>query len=248
MKVVLNTVFLTSENFGGSWTYTYNLIRSLQNFRDDVELIILASRRMVPRFEGIESQIVAVDPGANSRIVRVGWEQLVLPRVLEKYSPDVFHSTGNVLPYRVKSPSVLTIHDFQYAYYPKNFGWVKRQYLRFGVPHSVREATRVICVSEQTKRHAVLLCGVPAEKVTVVYEAGLAEGYEPVATDSDVLKRRYKINGPFIMYAGSLMPHKNLPRLIKAYAQVAAEIRQDLLIIGEPFGFNNYLDRGKSVV
>jgi len=243
MRVVLNTVFLTSENFGGSWTYTYNLVRSLQKLHKEVELIVMASARMVSRFAGIESPIVAVNPGADSRIMRVGWEQLVLPRILKKYSPDVFHSTGNVLSYRVKRASVLTMHDFQYFYYPENFAWIKRQYLRFGVPHSVRQATRVICVSEQTKRDAVLLCGVPAERVAVVHEAGLAEGHEPNATGSETLKKRYAINGPFIMYAGSSMPHKNLPRLIKAYAQVSAEVRQDLLIVGEPFGFGNDLDR-----
>jgi len=243
MRVVINTVFLTSENFGGSWTYTYNLIRSLENFRDDVELIVLASSGMIPRFEGIESQIVAVDYGAKSRIMRVGWEQLVLPRFLKGFSPDILHSTGNVIPRGVGNPSVLTMHDFQYFYYPENFGWIKRQYLRYGVPHSVRKATRVICVSEQTKRHAMLLCGVPAEKLTVVYEAGLAEGYEPEPTDSDTLRNRYKINGPFIMYAGSSMPHKNLRRLIEAFARVAADVRHDLLIVGEPFGFDNGLDR-----
>jgi glycosyltransferase involved in cell wall biosynthesis len=89
----------------------------------------------------------------------------------------------------------------------------------------------------------MLLCGVPAEKLTVVYEAGLAEGYEPEPTDSDTLRNRYKINGPFIMYAGSSMPHKNLRRLIEAFARVAADVRHDLLIVGEPFGFDNGLDR-----
>jgi glycosyltransferase involved in cell wall biosynthesis len=56
----------------------------------------------------------------------------------------------------------------------------------------------------------------------------------------DRLLERYQINYPFILYAGRIRPHKNLPRLIEAFAVVRNELEQHpvykdlrLIIIGD---------------
>ena len=51
---------------------------------------------------------------------------------------------------------------------------------------------------------------------------------------------RYRIENPFLLYAGRIQPHKNIPRLIEAFAVVRAELENDpryrdlgLIVIGD---------------
>jgi glycosyltransferase involved in cell wall biosynthesis len=163
--------------------------------------------------------------------------------LLSSLSPDVFHSTANVLPFGIQSSSVLTINDFQYKFFPENFSWIKRHYLDVGMRLSIRYATKVICISETTKRHAIEICGADKKKLHVVDAAGLALGEYEKHTGEDVLRNRYTLESPFILYAASGFPHKNLLRLVEAFGLIANDIQQDLVITGEPFGISKELDR-----
>src|SRR5437870_3556820 len=95
------------KNWGG-WIYTQNFLRGLERYAKDVEIILLVSSSMAERFAQLsfEKRIVRMDP--SSRWLRVGWEQLVLPRIVRFVGCDIFHSTGNVLPRRLSCRSIVT--------------------------------------------------------------------------------------------------------------------------------------------
>jgi glycosyltransferase involved in cell wall biosynthesis len=243
MRVVINTVFLRSKKLGGSWTYSYNLLRALNVCADNIEIVVLANRNTARSFQdlGIRTEVMASDP--NSRLLRVGWEQVVLPKVLETLRPDVFHSTGNLLPRRMRCHSVVTVHDFQYHYYPEYFGALRRIYLQHTVPRSMRQADAVLCVSKFTKRNAMELYGIPQEKLVVIHEAGLWLDEQATAVDGSIVKGKFGLGGPFLLSAGSSMPHKNLGRLIEAFGSILHRIPHNLVIVGEPFGHESAISK-----
>jgi hypothetical protein len=72
MRVVINTVFLQSKKLGGSWIYSYNLLRALKVCADNIEIVVLADRSTARSFQdhGIRTEIMGSDP--NSRLLRVG--------------------------------------------------------------------------------------------------------------------------------------------------------------------------------
>jgi glycosyltransferase involved in cell wall biosynthesis len=226
MRVVLNTLNLRSENLGGGWVYTWQLARALQRYSDELELIILAHESTAPAFRSLSHTVHTVSMDATNRMRRVLWEQFSLPKEIERYAPEVVHGPGNVLPGRTSARSVVTIHDFQWYYYPENFSFARRIYLQHMVKSSARSADRVICVSQATKRDLLTFCRVNEDRVSVIHEAGLTQDESMPRRDLDV---------------GSSLPHKNLARLIDAFGMVASRIPHDLLIVGESFGFHSAL-------
>jgi glycosyltransferase involved in cell wall biosynthesis len=241
MIILLNLLHLTSNRLGGSWTYSYNLLRGLQDLDTTAEFIVLANKNTISMYSGLRMRIIPINLDAESRFKRVAWEQFYLPRFIKKYTPDVLHATGNTLPIGISCPSVVTIHDFQYHYFPDNFPLFRRNYLRLMVPLSLRKATKVICVSNDTRKDALTLGRIAAKKISVIHEAGLWKNENSEATDLSVLKQRYKIVGPIILSVGSSLPHKNLARLIQAYAKICKEIPHDLFLIGESISLSQHL-------
>jgi glycosyltransferase involved in cell wall biosynthesis len=241
MVILLNLLHLTSDRLGGSWTYSYNLLRGLQDLDTTAEFIVLANKNSISRYSGLRMQIVPIEIDAESRVTRVAWEQFSLPRCIKKYAPDVLHGTGNTLPVGISCPSVVTIHDFQYHYYPENFPVFRRNYLRLMVPLALRKAAKVICVSDDTKRDALALGKISEEKISVIHEAGLWKNENNDATDVRLLQQRYAIQKPVILSVGSSLPHKNLTRLLHAYAKICRRIPHDLYLVGDSISLSQHL-------
>jgi len=243
VRVLINTTFLASPRFGGSWTYTYNLLRALDAFSEEVEFIVLTNSHIAPFLEGLRMHVEVVIDNPNNRTTRVGWERFILPRLARKYSPTVFHSTGNTLPRVEGCPSVVTVHDFQYHFFPMNFSLLRRTYLRYAVLDSMKRATAVVCISEHTKKHAMELYGIPSAKLAVIREAGLWGGEKSMATSAQIVRDKFDLRGPFVLSAGSSLPHKNLERLIRAFGMIHDSIPHGLLIVGERFGYGRNIDQ-----
>jgi glycosyltransferase involved in cell wall biosynthesis len=234
VRILINALYLLSENLGGTWTYTSNLISYVSGLGTDHEFVILANPRTASGFDlrGEKTRLVAVDLDVESRIKRVAWEQLALPRLVRDLRIDVLHSTGNTLPLRLKQKTVVTVADLQYKKYPENIPLARRMYLNWFVPRSVRRADLVIAISQHTKESILHHFNVAAEKIKVIYLAGLSEKdakQTPESREGSGTKR------PFLLSVGSSLPHKNLARLIRGYAKAASEIPHDLVIVGEGF-------------
>src|SRR5882672_11090847 len=77
-------------------------------------------------------------------------------------------------------------------------------------------AARVITVSHSTRRDAETVLHVPPHRVRTIYGAPdpafLMDDYN--AAQHQQMLDRYSITYPFILYAGTIRPQKNIPRLI----------------------------------
>jgi glycosyltransferase involved in cell wall biosynthesis len=83
------------------------------------------------------------------------------------------------------------------------------------VPHVLRAATRVIAVSEFTRRELVELVGVREEKIRVV----------PNAVEDVFTAEGPAAEGDYVLSVGTLEPRKNLDRLADAARRIGAELR-----------------------
>lgn len=126
---------------------------------------------------------------------------------------DLYHSLSSYLPaFGIKIPSIITVHDLKYLFYPQFFGHrMKTAYYSWIVKRGIIGATHIIAVSESTKKDVVNV-GAKNKKVTVIYEANTL-GYD---READVLPR---VTGgkPYMLFVGEDRPHKNIDRLIRAY-------------------------------
>jgi len=95
------------------------------------------------------------------------------------------------------------------------------------------------------------LFGIPRDKIEVIYNAlDPRLAHTPPPADQERTLSRYNVNSPYLLYAGNVKPHKNLPRLIEAFALVKDELRAHpryadlkLLIIGDELSQHPQLRR-----
>lgn len=125
----------------------------------------------------------------------------------------LFHGLSNELPLNINRfhiPSVVTVHDLIYIRRPEMYKWADRIMYNYKYGNSARNATRVIAISQCTKRDLVELQGVEESKIDVIYQ-----GCDPIfrreitADEISKVKNRYNLNAPYIIGVGTIERRKN---------------------------------------
>ena len=214
----------------GIGTYVRNLLRQLSRLDRDTEYVLLGR----PGDAGLAGEL-----GENFRVVTesssqysVG-EQLSIPLKLGRAAPDLFHTPHYVLPVLTPCRSIVTIHDCIHLIFP--------QYLRSRMAHAyartmfrtaVHRASRILTVSEASKRDILRFFDVPETKVTVIRNA-IDERFHRQPPEEETLRvrERYQLHDRFLMYAGNVKPHKNLERLIQAFMLLRQDGLDDLKLL-----------------
>ena len=164
------------------------------------------------------------------------WSHLRLAARLHRQPPDVFFTPAHVIPLTYRGPSVATIHDLGYHFFPEAHPMAQRLYLHWSTAHNGRISRRVIADSQATKRDLTAHYGVAEDKIDVVYP-----GYDPAlkrpseAQITAVLQKQ-QITPPYLIYLGTLQPRKNLVRLVEAFAAsglATAALPHQLVLAGK---------------
>ncbi len=147
---------------------------------------------------------------------------LAFPLFLHQLRPDLVHIPLNRVPALMVRPYVVTIHDMASLLYPEGSqGSIRSQLHRYRFRRGLLRATRVIAVSDATKRDVENVLGVPSSRICRVYNApdpGFCQrDFDSPEAHQRILER-YQINYPFLLYAGNIRRHKNVPRLVEAFA------------------------------
>ena len=149
---------------------------------------------------------------------------------------QLFHTPHYVLPVLTPCRSIVTIHDCIHLVFPQYLpGRLAHAYVRASLWTAAHRARRILTVSEASKRDILRFLRVPEQKVTVIHNA-IDEHFDvaPPADEVMRVRERYQLHDRFVMYAGNVKPHKNLDRLIDAFARLRQRGFDDvkLLITG----------------
>jgi glycosyltransferase involved in cell wall biosynthesis len=165
-------------------------------------------------------------------LVRIAWEQYLLPLELLAEKVDLLHSPVNVQPLLLPCKGVITVTDLSFVVFPQGFRLEQRLYQNILTRLSARRATHLITYSASTARDLTKFFAVPAEKTTVVFP-GVDAAYQPIQ-DEDLLagfRRRHDLPEKFILFVGTLEPRKNLVTLLQAYAQFRRQTKSDYRLV-----------------
>ena len=129
---------------------------------------------------------------------------------------DLFHATDNLLPFLTGIPSVFTLHDLVFRFYPETVSGPNRWFLKMMTGRFLRASDAVIAVSERTKRDAQLLYGIPNSRISVIHE-GVHSRFRPAGQDEiERVKHRYDLPARYLLFVGTIEPRKNLSTLLEA--------------------------------
>jgi glycosyltransferase involved in cell wall biosynthesis len=151
------------------------------------------------------------------------WDQVALPSALRRDRVDVFLSPYYKRPLSAPCPAVVTIHDLFFIGYPG-----RRRPLYDAVMTRLARlyaagASAIIADSEHSRRAIVDRLGIAAGR-TVVIPVGLGPEFQPTAPTA-VQRERYGLGPRYALYVGNFLPHKNLPRLLGAWAALPEALR-----------------------
>lgn len=145
-------------------------------------------------------------------------------------SADVFHATEHLLPRLQHIRSVFTLHDLIFQFDPASHKPLNIAFLKTMMPRFLKYSDAIIAVSESTKRDAIRLYGVPADKIQVIYE-GVDSKFAPIIDPQPLsdIRRKYQLPDRFMLHLGTIEPRKNLPLLFEA----TKELDQPLVVTGK---------------
>jgi glycosyltransferase involved in cell wall biosynthesis len=161
------------------------------------------------------------------------WEQCVLPSRLQR--GELLWSPANTGPLAVRE-QVVTIHDTATIDHPEWFRGSFARYYRFLLPRLARRALQVITSSRFSRDRLVKVCGVPADRVTVIHPGVDPERFRPpTPQEVGAARARYALPERYVLAVGSRSPRKNLTALMAAWELLRR--RQPglgLVIVGDP--------------
>jgi glycosyltransferase involved in cell wall biosynthesis len=230
------------RNFGIG-TYIRNLTHALSRLDQANRYTLVARPEDVEVFAGMGKNfhvapVVAPDNGVIYN--------LQFPGYFKSLKASLYHIPLNTVPWRMPRPYVVTIHDMSTLMFPpsKDMRYTLHQerYRR-----GAARAARVITVSNATRRDIESVLHVPAEQISTIYSAPdpaftAMEGDPPLKRD---ILERYSVTYPYILYAGTIRVHKNIPRLVEAFAVLRHDLENHpvyrnlrLVIIGDELSKN----------
>ena len=224
----------------GVGTYTRNIIRSMARLDHENQYFLLGSPQKAEEIGPLPEnfQPVAVGPPdtasgffqCHSVVRRLGCDLVHVPHLFWQ-------------PHQLPCPYVVTVHDLlDHMYRAHNGSGLKRSMHLQLTRRVLRKAARIFAVSQFTKNEIQKVFGIEPERIEVIYNAIDARFLSGHASEADrqMLAERYQITYPFLLYAGRISPHKNLVRIIEAFAALKPELaKQDafpdlkLIIIGD---------------
>lgn len=163
-------------------------------------------------------------------------EQTTFASLLNAQKLDVMHFLHFNHPLFYSGKSIFTIHDLILTFYPGlNPNRIKLAAYELMIRHALAKAARIIAVSHTTKREIAEHYHTAQSKISVIYEA-VDKRYKKCDNQGllDEVKQKYGIEKPYLIYIGQIRVHKNIVRLVEAFASVYARNRSlQLVLIGK---------------
>jgi glycosyltransferase involved in cell wall biosynthesis len=171
------------------------------------------------------SPCIRPERGAAGHLARLVWTQTALRAHVRRVRPRVLL---NLVPEGLLAspvPQVTVIYDVLPLHYPEEYPR-QQYYFRHYVPAVLAASRRIIVCSESTRRDIRhFYPRVPPERLEVVALGYDAHRFTPAAPGADLAP-------PYALYVGNVMPHKNLVRLVEAFARACGRIDARLVIRG----------------
>ncbi len=237
-RIGLNALVLRTDasyrNAGPS-RYATNLVQALlaQPSANQFTIFLNEQERSLPFEPAQPVRILRTKAPTSRTSIRVLWEHLLAPWHIGAARLDVVHSMLNVVPLAAPTHHVVTVHDLSFIRTPGTHPAHRRWYLTVATWLSARRARAVLADSYATKDDVVELLGINSKRVHVVYPGREAAFRPRTEAEVETFKRTNGLDGPFVLFVGTMEPRKNVDVLVRAFDVVVRDgFHGDLVLAG----------------
>jgi len=244
MKIL--AIDLTYASFGGADTQITQIMKNIDVYDFD-KYIIYMNDDNAELFDVNNNNISLVNVRYTSKLllIRIFWQQLVLPFRLLYDNATILFSPGNISPifsFTDKAQWIGTIGPFErdfYKYFP-----IKNKILlylnKLLMKYSALTSKHVFFESNYTLDLFVKKYKFDINKGTVI-NIGSGGGFFPTVKYSEPKVSPFT-NKKFILTVSHLYPYKNIEVLLKAFSNYSNKDNESLLLIAGAKPFKGYYD------
>lgn len=242
MRIGINTLFLVPGDVGGTEVYLRETLKAMAALRSNGETLVVFTNRENDRllradlaaFPQIEFHQIPCR--AAARPLRILAEQFLLPFAARTAQADVLWSPGYTAPAVCFSPQAVTVCDLQYKSHPEDMRWMERLALDALVRTACRRCQAVLTISEFSRQEVIRYGFAKADKVHatllgVSHDFARKQQLEPEETEQ--ILRRLHVRRPFLLCVAHSYPHKNVDKLVAAFALLQGELPHQLVLVGK---------------
>ncbi|TWI56486.1 glycosyltransferase involved in cell wall biosynthesis [Pseudomonas duriflava] len=247
----------TESRFRGIGRYSLSLALGIARNRGEHEIFILLNGQFPDAIEPIRAAFDGLIPQDNIRVwygpapvaeclPGNDWRRQAAEYIREAYiatlQPDVVHISSlfegtadnavtTISGYTKEIPTLVTLYDLIPLMNAKDYldphPVFKKYYLN--KIESLKNAQGWLGISESASQEGVNIIGLPAERVTNISTAAdsIFVPANLTAEEEFLLREKFAVQSPFVLYTGGADARKNLERMIQAYAQLPEALRSE---------------------
>ncbi|MDA8016207.1 MAG: glycosyltransferase family 4 protein [Thermoanaerobaculia bacterium] len=222
----------------GIGTYVRNLVRELGEIDQHNRYLLFLGPQSRDELRNLPENFQVVPQRSPVYSIRelftVAWD-------LYRQKVDLYHATHYVLPLVVPAKAVVTIHDIIHLLHPEflpnrfAFHYAERMIRR-----SLQRGDRILTVSHNTKKDLERHFGYDGRKIEVIHN-GIEDLFHEQLEDAELARWMKQLGlreGRYLLFVGNPKPHKNLDRVVQAYARAVElhDFPHQLVCVGDRSG------------
>ena len=234
LRIGVNALYLIPGGVGGTEIYLRSMLKALAEVDCRHEYFIYTNAETGSDLVPQSPRFHFVPTGVRARVRpnRILYEQTVLPSLLRRDAIGVLFNPGFTGPVSFARMSVTVFHDLQHKRHPEFFRWFDRPFWNVLLWASATRSRSLIAVSGATASDLARYYPASANRISVV----------PHGVDTEffrIAERRADANPaePFLLTVSTLHPHKNIDRLMQAFAEFRQLRPEFRLVIAGLDGF-----------
>ena len=230
MNIGLITNMMDS-NTGGIGRYTSELVSNILHEDKTNKYFLIHSNTCTYNFKGNYTEIYLPFFSTIPRKLLIG--ALFFERICAKYNLDILHDLGQISPFYFPSNTkrILTVFDMTPLLFPNNISYLSKVYSKL-YPRILKNTDKIITISKHSKQDITKILNIDPKHISVTL-LGSTPSIKKNTDTTSLLRvaKKYSLPAKFMLFVGTIEPRKNLPSLIRAFAQSLPSIPKDLTLV-----------------
>lgn len=241
MNILIDIRPLMDKRYSGVAEYTFELLKALLTIDHENQYWLFYNS-----YHDVSDRLPVFNQ-PNVSIIRTRYPNKLFNYVLLKFyhrpyfdkiagQPiDIFFMPHlNFARWSPSIPSIITVHDISFVYFPKFFNWRKNiWHSLLSVKKLLKRSTIIVALSENTQRDVRQYTKLDVTRTTTIY-SGISDSFQIISKEDPRLVQviqKYQLPHSFILFLGTIEPRKNIEGLLKAFEIVKDKQTSDLKLV-----------------
>jgi glycosyltransferase involved in cell wall biosynthesis len=223
MNIGVNASFFRKPDTGIGQVTKGFLNELIKSHSDENEYFLYLEKDAEMKLPKNFHKRIFLPPWKRDDLIRkIWWEKYLLPRKVRDDGCDIFislYQCPTILP--TGAAHTMLVHDLIPEIFSEYLDNWRKKYYFYQTKKAIRQAGKIITISEWSKKDIHRLLKIPSEKIEVAYPSIGEEFFEAFSSEKDnQILEKYGIFGRYVFYIGGFDLRKNVPGLLESFAKL----------------------------